>query len=140
MKFQYHKCTGPNNQTLYRPQIPIIFKYENRFVLVKGVIDSGSDCTILPIELASSLNLKLDPKQKTSFIGAGKNSFNVYPSPVKIEHILRQSGFRNIQWKSQVYFAESQPSILLGHQGFLENFKVVLDGKMKETEIIDRLN
>lgn len=49
--------------------------------------------------------------------------------------LLRQGGFRSIQWKTKVFFAESQPGILLGQKGFLERFKVILDGQKKEVEI-----
>lgn len=64
MKFQYYRFETPDQKIFHRPIIPIVFKSENKFVITRGIIDSGSDCTILPIEFAGSLNLKLDPKQK----------------------------------------------------------------------------
>lgn len=137
MKFKYYQFESPNKKMFYRPLVPVVFKCENKFVITRGLIDSGSDCTILPIEFAANLNIKIDSRKKINFMGAGKNSFTVYPSPVKVDHVLRQDGFRNIQWKADVYFAESQNLILLGHQGFLEKFKVILDGKRKETEIVE---
>ena len=135
MKFKYSQYPTPDGKSIYRPSVPIVLKNGSNFILVEAVIDSGADFTIFPIELAGVLNLKLDKNSKKSFLGAGSNPFTVYPSPVKIEHILRQSGFRPLKWKSGVYFAESQPAILLGNQGFLDHFVVTFDGKKKELEI-----
>lgn len=135
MKFKYSKYTGLDNTKNFRPTVTILFKNKSKFILTEAIVDSGADFTILPIEIAGILNIKLDGHKKTTFHGAGSNPFSVYPSPESIEHTLKQDGFRPITWKTKVYFAESQPGILLGHKGFLENFKVTLDGKRKELEI-----
>lgn len=135
MKFKYSEYSSANKVKIYRPTVPILFRNKSKFILTEAIIDSGADFTILPIELAGALEIKLNPRQKKTFFGAGSNPFTVYHSSESIEHILRQSGFRPITWKSKVYFAESQPGILLGYKGFLENFKVILDGKRRELEI-----
>lgn len=135
MKFKYSEYSGANKIKIFRPTVPILFKNKSKFILTEAIIDSGADFTILPIEIAGILGIKLDAHKKTIFYAAGSNPFSVYRSPESIEHVLRQSGFRQITWKSKVYFAESQPGILLGHKGFLENFKIILDGKRKELEI-----
>ncbi|MDP2643157.1 MAG: hypothetical protein Q8P62_04930 [Candidatus Peregrinibacteria bacterium] len=136
MKFSYSQFPGLDGESVYRPSIRIFLKYQNRFIFTEGFVDSGADYTILPLEFAGELGLKLDVNAKTKFIGAGKNPFVVYPSKVKIKHVIRQSGFRNLEWESKVYFAESQPGILLGNCGFLDHFRVILDGLKKEIEII----
>lgn len=136
MKFAYVEFAITNRRKLYRPALRLLLKNGKHFAYVLGVIDSGADYTILPIELAGDLGIKLDVKKKTSFVGAGKNLFTVYPSTVKLNHIIRQSGFRNLEWNAAVYFAESQPGILLGHKGFLEHFRVTLDGIKREVEIL----
>lgn len=135
MKFKYSEYTGPNNIKIFRPTISIVFKNRSKFIQTEAIVDSGSDFTIIPIEIAGILDIKLDVHKKTTFHGAGGNPFTVYPSPEAIEHIIRQGGFRPIKWKAKIYFAESQPSILLGHKGFLEKFKTTLDGRNKELEI-----
>lgn len=135
MKFKYSEYQDEKIGKLFRPTLPIVFKYNQKFICTEALIDSGADFTILPIEIAGVLNIKLDGSTKMDFHGAGNNSFTVYPSQVRIEHLIRQDGFRPLVWKTAVYFAESQPAILLGNRGFLENFKVTLDGKKKETEI-----
>lgn len=135
MKFKYSEYLAENNIKIFRPTVPIIFKNKSKFIQTEAIIDSGADFTILPIEIAGILNIKLDGRTKTIFHGAGGNPFPVYLSPINIEHILRQSGFQTINWQTKVFFAESQPAILLGHKGFLEKFRVTLDGKRKEVEI-----
>jgi len=135
MKFKYSEYIGPSNARIFRPTVPIVFKNKSKFIQTEAIIDSGADFTILPIEMAGILDIKLDVHEKKTFYGAGGNPFNVYFSPESIELMLRQDGFRTMQWKAKVVFAESQPGILLGHKGFLEKFKVTLDGKRKEAEI-----
>jgi len=134
MKFPY--LPFPSNKgKIYRPAIPIAFKNKEKLIYLNAIVDSGADFTILPIEIAGFLGLKLNPKLKQTFFGAGNNSFPVYPSPHAIEHILRQNGFRTIKWQSKVYFSEAQPTILLGNNGFLNNFRIVLNGLEREIEI-----
>jgi len=135
MKFKYSEYTVPNKGKIFRPTVPIMFKNKSKFIHTEAIVDSGADFTILPIEIAGILDIKLDLRKRTTFHGAGSNPFPVYLSPVSIELMIRQGGFRPIKWRSKVFFAESQPGILLGHKGFLEKFKITLDGKNKELEI-----
>jgi hypothetical protein len=135
MKFNYSQYPTPDGKTIFRPSIPILLKNGKHFILVEAVIDSGSDFTIFPLEIAGALNIKLDKNSKSNFLGAGSNPFTVYHSPVKIEHVLRQNGFRTLTWKTNVYFAESQPAILLGNKGFFDQFVVTIDGKKREVSI-----
>lgn len=136
MRFQYSEYLRPDGTKLFRPMVPILLKNKSQFIQTRGLIDSGADFTILPIEIAGALDIKLDPKKKTTFYGAGSNPFTVYHSPVSIKHMLRQGGFRTISWKAKVVFAEKQEIILLGQKGFLEKLKITLDGKRKEVEIM----
>ena len=135
MKFKYSEYIDEEGIKIFRPTVPIIFKNKSKFIQTEAVIDSGADFTILPIEIAGILDIKLDGRTKRTFHGAGSNSFTVYPSPISVEHLIRQGGFRTLAWKTKVFFAEAEPAILLGHKGFLENFRVTLDGKRKEVEI-----
>lgn len=134
MKFKYSEYG--DTAKIYRPTLPVVFKHKSNFIKTTAIIDSGADFTILPIEMAGYLDIKIDVSTKTKFNGAGSNSFTVYPSPVSIEHIVSQGGFRPLKWKAKVFFAESQPAILLGHKGFLERFEVRLNGPKREVEII----
>ena len=135
MKFPYSQYVGPNGETIKRPTIAIWLKHSNKIINVEAVIDSGADFNIFPIEIAGYLDIKLANRQKMSFQGAGSNPFTVYQSPSKITHMLRQGGFRPIQWDSTVYFAELQLAILLGNIGFLDQLSVTLNGKKGEITV-----
>lgn len=135
MKFSYSEYIGPEGFTIFRPTIPIIFKNKTKFLQTEALVDSGADFTILPIEIAGILDIKLDLRTKKIFHGAGNNPFTVYHSPIVIEHIIRQGNLPSLRWKSKIFFAEAQPIILLGQKGFLEDFKVIFDGERKQLEI-----
>lgn len=115
--------------------IPVIFKCNRKEFKSYALIDSGSDYTILPIEIAGKLSLRLDNHLRFSILAAGGHSFTIYKSSIEIEYIIKKKGFREIKWKSNVFFAESGSTILLGQNGFLDKFKITLNGKNREVEI-----
>lgn len=116
--------------------IDLVMKANKHFVITSAVIDSGSDVCIYPKELADDLGIALNQKHKENFTGAGGNTFEVFPSTAKIQHLIRRNGFRSIIWQPEnVYFAENQIIALLGMSGFLDKFKVVVNGPVKEFEI-----
>jgi len=51
-----------------RPVIPIILKHSTKIILTEGLIDSGSDCTFLPFDVAEDLELELS-KEKHRTVG-----------------------------------------------------------------------
>jgi len=136
MKFPYVEFLGLAEDRVFRPMIPVTFKANNKEFKTYSLIDSGADYSVLPIEIASIFNLQLSDQPRYNILGAGGNSFQIYKSPIEIEHIIQKIGFRAIQWKSYVYFAESGSTILLGQNGFLNQLKVTLNGKNKEVEIL----
>ena len=135
MFFQYPEFLGLTEERIFRPMIPITFKANNEVFKTYGLIDSGCDYTILPIELAGIFKLKLSDQPRYSIGAAGGSSFTVYRSPIEIECILSQRGFRDIKINSQVYFAESCETCMLGQKGFLDQLQVNLDGEKREIEI-----
>lgn len=114
------------------PLVPITFRNKKKVFVTIALIDSGADVSILPIEIAGELGLKLDPKEKIEMNAAGGNTFFIYPSTEKIECIVEQKGFRSIILRSKVYFTEAASTILLGHNNFLYQLKITLDGVKKE--------
>lgn len=136
MKFPYVEFLGLVEDRIFRPVIPVTFKVQDKQFKSYALIDSGADYTILPIEVAGQLGLKLSAEFRYSMEAAGGSSLNIYRSPVEIKHIIQKSGFRNLEWSSYVYFAESGSTLLLGQKGFLDRFEVRLNGHSKETHII----
>ena len=136
MKFSYVEFLGLAEDRVFRPMIPVTFKVNKEEFKTYSLIDSGADYSVLPIEIAGIFNFKLSDQPHYNILGAGGNSFKIYKSPIEIEHIIQKTGFRTIRWKSYVYFAESGSTILLGQNDFLNKFKVTLNGKNKEVEIL----
>lgn len=134
--FPYIEFLGLAEDRVFRPMIPVTFRANGEDFNSYSLIDSGADYTILPIEIAGRLKLDLGSQLSYSILGAGGNRFTIYKSPIEIEHIIKKKGFREIKWSSTVFFAESGSTIMLGQSGFLNRFKVVLNGKNKEIEIV----
>ncbi len=135
MIFPYVEFLGFSEERIFRPMIPVTFKANGERFQSYALIDSGADYSILPIEIAGIFKLKISDQPNSNILGAGGNTFTIYKSPVEVEQIIQKRGFRDIKWKSFVYFAESGSTILLGQNGFLNHFKVVLNGKNREIEI-----
>lgn len=135
MIFPYVEFLGLAEDRIFRPMIPVTFKANGKVFKTYSLIDSGSDYSILPIEIAGIFKLKLSDQPRYNILGAGGNSFTIYKSPIEIEQVIQKQGFRDIKWKSFVYFAESGSIILLGQNSFMNNFKIILNGKTREVEI-----
>lgn len=135
MRFPYTEFLGLEEDRIFRPLIRVTFKMGEVSYSTYCLVDSGSDYVILPIEIAGKLKLKLDVNSYFRIASAGGDIFRVYKSPVKIEHIIKQMGHRDIKCTSPVYFAESSGTFLLGQSGFLNQFKVTLNGKERSLEI-----
>lgn len=136
MKFPYVEFLGLAEDRIFRPLVLITFQAGDKQFKSYALIDSGADYTILPIEIAGHLGLKLSSEFRYFMEAAGGSSLNIYRSPVEVKHIIQKSGFRNLEWLSYVYFAESGSTLLLGQKGFLDRFEVRLNGHSKEAQII----
>lgn len=136
MNFPYIEFLGLSEERIFRPMIPIIFKANKKEFKTYSLIDSGSDYTILPIEIATILNLDISNEPRFNMLGAGGNCFIIYKSPIKIQFNIQKNGFKELHWKSYVYFAESGTTILLGQNGFLDQCKVLFNGTNKTIEIL----
>ncbi len=135
MKFPYVEFLGLAEERIFRPMIPVTFRVGKTSFRSYALVDSGSDYTILPIEIAGKFNFKLSDQLQYHVQGAGGNSFKIYRSPVALMHILEKEGFRDIKWSSHVYFAVGCTALLLGQKGFLDQLQVRLNGHKKEIEI-----
>lgn len=136
MIFTYTEFLGVAEERIFRPMIPITFIADSEIFNTYALIDSGSDYTILPIEIAARFNFNLANQPQHLMQAAGGQTFTMYKSPLKVEHLIRKNGFRDFKWQAYVYFAESSQTTLLGFKSFLENFEIKLDGKNKEVKII----
>lgn len=135
MNFPFTEFMGFAEDRVFRPMIPIAFEANNKSFDGYAVIDSGSDYNVLPVQIANSLGLDLSCEPRYRISAANGGTFTVYKSPIAIDHLIKKRDHKTIKWKSFVYFSESVDGILLGESGFVNKFKVTLNGKNREIEI-----
>ncbi len=135
MIFPYIEALGLAEDRLWRPLIPVTFYANGLEFKSFGLIDSGADYSILPIEIAGILGLNLKGQPQYTLVGAGGSYFTIYRSPIEVDIVLEKRGFRKTQLHSYVYFSESGTTILLGQNGFLNKLKLTLNGKSREIQI-----
>lgn len=126
MTFPYSEITSK----ISRPIIPIILKSKTKVMLYSGLVDSGADHSIFSLDVAKALEIKLTPKAKIQFFGAGKDTIEGFWS--KIE--LRVSGKIYI---TKVIFADISQFDhgILGQLGFFDHFDVKLSHQKQTVEI-----
>ncbi len=134
MIFPFTEVLGLAEDRVFRPMIPLILKVNTKIFKSYALIDSGADYNFLPISIAASLGLDLSREPRYVLSAAGGKTFTVYKSPVEIDHIIKSKG-QKLRWKSFVYFSEHERNILLGESGFVNRFRVVLDGKSRNIGI-----
>jgi hypothetical protein len=117
--------------------VTFIYK-DKKFPVGRALVDTGSDLTILPLDVAHAIEIELDDTKKVAIDCAGGGRFTALPSMKPIEYRIDYKGYRPIVWKGIVYFAEEEPVVLLGHQGCLEKFDLTFCGPEKNLSIMPR--
>lgn len=126
MTFKYFKI----NNRIIRPIVPVILKSPTAVALYSAVIDSGSDYCIFSLNVADGLNIKLNPKNKTKFIGVAKEQIEGFWSEIEI----KVSGKT---YQIKIIFADISDIGygILGQQGFFDHFDVSLSYHKQTIEI-----
>ena len=137
MNLPYIEDLGLEEERIFRPMLPVTFRANGESFKSYALVDSGSDYTILPIEIAGVLKLKLSVDRQFRLQAAGGNIFRIYKSPQKVEQAIEKKGFRPRKFSSYIYFAESGSAILLGQKGFLDQLNVKLKGPEKVFEVMN---
>lgn len=131
MKFPYRKINLQNpfstKKFILRPIITFSIKYKDKSLRFEGLIDSGADFNIFPIEIARKLGISLKDSDHISFSGVGGNII----AGTKAE-VLLEIGSCKIRTK--VVFAPVENGIL-GQYGFFDSGKINFDLKNKFIEI-----
>jgi hypothetical protein len=117
---------------LYRPVLPIYLRGVGRTLRRLGLVDTGSDFTLLPAWIASALGVITDSNAPTRVAGFDGNEVLAQSGRVTFE--LRRNK-TSLRWTATAYFAEQQ-YVLLGNLGFLEFFTAKFDWAAKSFEIL----
>jgi predicted aspartyl protease len=136
MRFEYVPYGG-DRWTIYRPSLPITFRNAGKsFPVGNALVDTGADVTLLPMEMAKHLGVELVSEEGIDVGSAGGGHFTAVPSATAIECSIEGDGFRPLRWKSVVYFAPRQQTVLLGHRGCLEHLDVCFHGPDRSLEVL----
>jgi hypothetical protein len=120
--------TGP--QLIYEPIILVKFVGPHTSYLIRGLIDTGASMTLLPRDYMSRLGIPLGER---ILLGTAASALRVTLGDVDLEVRSRRSCIR---WSARVGFVPRVDNVaLLGHAGFLEYFRVVLDGPRKQVSL-----
>ncbi len=130
MNFIYrckHQKVG--NATVKEPIIPItLFGKNNLIMNFNAVLDSGSDFTLIPLEVANVLGLKFNSKQKSTAKQYTGTNFSTTDSQVfmKINKKRQQSIKFKVKCMINLDKKAQHEDILLG-SSFFEHFKITFD-------------
>ncbi|MDD5056095.1 MAG: hypothetical protein PHZ00_07580 [Candidatus Peribacteraceae bacterium] len=138
VEIPYVKCEGSHGYS-YRPYLPVTFSYgDQQLPIGRALVDTGSDLTILPLQVAHYLRIELDDVKKVTIDCAGGGRFIALPSQHQVGYMIDAPGYRPIRWKGIVYFAENEPVVLLGYHQCLEKFDLTFRGPERKLGIIPR--
>src|SRR3989338_4777640 len=87
---------------IFRPYLPVTLSYgKRRFPVGNALVDTGSDMTILPLEIAHVLEIELDDSRAIKIQSAGGGEFEALPSQKKIGYALEMKSFRPMRWQDR---------------------------------------
>lgn len=134
MKFEYRPAIiatpdGGDYLLILRPEIPVTIIGRRDASPIIGLVDTGSDNTILPMSVAEKLGVPVRATAGPPAQVFGGNHVQLFAGEVAFE--LR-SADEFIHWKADVYFHDFPPgeveTAILGHAGFLDYFTATFDG------------
>ncbi|MEK6257280.1 MAG: hypothetical protein AABP62_01555 [Planctomycetota bacterium] len=136
------QATGSADYFLFRrPEIPITItgtKLARNFL---GLVDTGSDHTIVPLSVARGLGVVVDELEETTANVFGGQSVLLRAGEVELR--LEADG-KTITWSAIVSFfdfpSEKDETVVLGHAGFLEFFTSTFDGELEALTLVPNRN
>lgn len=134
MKFDYLKqpnFLNPNKPWISRPLIPVRLLYNNKYLDVYALIDSGADASIFHYSIGKELGIDVEAGRKEKFFGISADSIEVYFHKIK----LQIRGLSEII-KIEVGFTDSKGvGAILGQNGFFENYHIKFERDKERVEI-----
>jgi len=125
MKFRYRRLKAGDEP---RPLVPFTIKYGGKESNWYGLLDSGADKCLFPLEIAEQVGIDAYAGEKITGIGIG-NTIDTW----HVDNVALVIG--GYEFNASVGFADC-PTILLGRIGIFERFKVRFDERGKEVELI----
>ena len=112
-----------------RPELVLRLRGDRSDEYAMALVDTGADECVLPLSLADSLGVAVDPSKSIRAAGAGGQLIELLPGLVELEIA---DGSESYCWHAVVGFARFESpeheSTCLGHVGALEFFTATFDG------------
>ena len=127
--FKYKPIQIKSGKTLYRPMIPLTIEGKEKINLI-GILDSGSDISIIPREIAEIINIE--------YVGENEIS-GIYGMPVKAKQGRVRIEFGKGREISCFDIPVLVPlkegiSVIIGRLGFFEQFKITFSEAERKIE------
>jgi hypothetical protein len=135
MIFPYQSiiCGAPNGQDyvlVRRPEIDVTIMGPAGLARCIGLVDTGSDQTILPRSVADELGILLAPAEGPPAVAFGGHRVQLL---IGDAILTLTAGGESLAWKAPICFFDfpvtKDETVILGHAGFLEFFTATFDGK-----------
>jgi hypothetical protein len=105
-------------------------------VTIQALVDTGSDETIFPLSVATSIGVKLDRHSASQASAVGGHTVELIPGAVELRIANDRETF---SWHTVAGFLNARELedeiALLGYAGFLEFFRATFDSSDYEVEI-----
>lgn len=135
MKFDYLTVSGAldsKGRLVKRPILPLeITTSDGQTLGAFGLLDSGADTTTLNIEYAEALGVTLGNKREIMGVGNGKTTVFEGSFTFTIKHMGKKITVP--AW----YVDSNNVNILIGQEGFFEQFKIKFE---KDYNIFELIN
>jgi hypothetical protein len=111
---------------IYRPVIPIHVTGPHGTEIIEGLVDTGSDVTILPAFVLGLIGAKYQGGEQGRFRGVGAQTVTVHYSRVELGLQYGKTAYR---WPVKAGFLDGRTVAILGYAGFLEYFHATFDAE-----------
>jgi hypothetical protein len=113
---------------LSRPEISLVIRGPLGERLLTGLVDTGSDYTVLPASVAAAFGISLREEPGISAKSFGGLELHLLVGDVQLT--IEQGG-ESVSWPESVCFfdfGKNRQTAVLGHAGFLDYFTATFDG------------
>ena len=111
------------------PMIEANIKTIYGYIPFKFMLDSGADCSKLPISLSEIIGINLKKCKKESFYGISGKKISVYLSKIDIQIDKFKFPIRCI------FTNDDHTPLILGRMDFFNRFNIMFDNKNKKIKL-----
>ena len=128
---------GKDFVLIVRPEVPVTFVGPSGAASYIGLVDTGSDHTILPKSIADELGIPVQPATgpPASVFGGQLVKLSIGEVVIKLKAVDS-----SCTWKATVFFHDFMKAVdetvIFGHTGFLDYFTAIFDGKLAELTLL----